>query len=54
MEKLFEYGAGNYTKVKEDLKEESMFKFDYYLRTRNESELKKRAMSLFRLLEKEK
>ena len=54
VEKLFEYGAGNYTKVKEDVKEESMFRFDHFLRTRNESDIKKRATSLFRLIEKEK
>jgi SWI/SNF-related matrix-associated actin-dependent regulator of chromatin subfamily A member 5 len=40
--------------VKEKIRVESMFRFDHFLRSRTESELNKRMLSLYKLIEKEK
>ncbi len=36
------------------MKAESTFKFDFYLRSRTESELNKRLQSIYKLIEREK
>jgi hypothetical protein len=40
--------------VREQIRVESMFRFDHYLRSRTESELNKRMLSIYKLIEKEK
>lgn len=40
--------------VKEKIRVESMFRFDHFLRSRTESELNKRMLSIYKLIEKEK
>lgn len=53
-EKVLAYGTRHIVKVKEDIRQESIFRFDHYLRTRNESDLNKRLASIYKLLEKER
>jgi hypothetical protein len=48
------YGLKNTALIKEHIKNESRWRFDYYLRTRTEGELVKRLGSVFKVLEKEK
>lgn len=40
--------------VREKIRNEPMFRFDHYFRSRTESELNKRMQSIYRLIEKEK
>lgn len=40
--------------VKEKIRVESMFRFDHFLRSRTQSELNKRMLSIYKLIEKEK
>ena len=40
--------------VKEKIRVESMFRFDHYLRSRTQSELNKRMLSIYKLIQKEK
>jgi hypothetical protein len=48
------YGLKNMAVVKEHLKNDSKWRFDYFFRTRTETELVKRLGSVFKVLEKEK
>jgi SWI/SNF-related matrix-associated actin-dependent regulator of chromatin subfamily A member 5 len=40
--------------VKEKIRVEPMFRFDHFLRSRSDSELNKRLLSIYKLIEKEK
>lgn len=40
--------------VKEKIRIEPMFRFDHFLRSRSESELNKRMLSIYKLIEKER
>lgn len=42
------------TRVRDLIRTESMFRFDHFFRSRTESELNKRMLSLYKLIEKEK
>ena len=51
---VYRLGSRNISMVKEKIRNESMFRFDHFLRSRSESELNKRMQSIYKLLEKEK
>ncbi len=53
-ERVLKVGTSNITKLREEIRDEPMFRFDHYLRTRNETELNKRMASIYKLIEKEK
>ncbi len=42
------------SQVKEKIRVEPMFRFDHFLRSRSESELNKRMLSIYKLIEKER
>jgi SWI/SNF-related matrix-associated actin-dependent regulator of chromatin subfamily A member 5 len=51
---LHKCGVNNFVAVKEKIREEPIFRFDNFLKSRSESELNKRVQSLYKLLEKER
>jgi SWI/SNF-related matrix-associated actin-dependent regulator of chromatin subfamily A member 5 len=52
MQNMLELGMNNMFIVRDLLRTESMFRFDHFFRTRTESELSKRMLSLYKLIEK--
>ena len=51
---VYKLGLKHMNQVKEKIRVESMFRFDHFLRSRTESELNKRMLSIYKLIEKEK
>ena len=51
---VYKAGIRNMSAVREKIRVEPMFRFDHYLRSRTESELNKRMLSMYKLIEKEK
>ncbi len=51
---IHHHGIKNMSTVREQIRVESMFRFDHYLRSRTDSELNKRMLSIYKLIEKEK
>lgn len=54
VQKLLELGGSNMPAVRDLVRGESMFRFDHFFRSRTESELSKRMLSLYKLIEKER
>lgn len=53
-ETVYELGPRSMTQVKERIRDEPIFRFDHYFRSRGESDLNKRMVSVYRLIEKER
>ena len=51
---IYKLGLKNMSVVKEKIRVQSAFRFDHFLRSRTESELNKRMLSIYKLIEKEK
>eukprot|EP00828_Plagiopyla_frontata_P026397 TRINITY_DN3454_c0_g1_i8.p1 TRINITY_DN3454_c0_g1~~TRINITY_DN3454_c0_g1_i8.p1 ORF type:complete len:194 (-),score=40.45 TRINITY_DN3454_c0_g1_i8:407-988(-) len=49
----FKEGMNQLERIKQDMKQESIFRFDHFLRSRSEQDLKKRLLKLIKVLEKE-
>lgn len=47
-------GLRNMNQVREKIRKEPMFRFDHFFRSRTESQLNKRLLSIYKLIEKEK
>lgn len=54
MQNLHILGVHNIAAVRDKIREEQMFRFDNFFKSRTESELNKRIQSLYKLLEKER
>lgn len=54
VQNLLEVGSGNMSVVRDLIRSESMFRYDHFFRSRTESELSKRMLSLYKLIEKER
>ena len=50
---LHDYGYGNWQKIKNQVKKDPRFQFDYYFRSRSIRDLKQRCELLIRNVEKE-
>ena len=54
VQNLLELGVNNMSAVRDLIRSEPMFRFDHFFRSRTESELNKRMLSLYKLIEKER
>lgn len=50
----YKHGLKNMSVIRNKIRSEPMFRFDFHFRSRTESELNKRLQSLYKLIEKEK